>query len=120
MGSQRKSGQPSPSPGVLQGLLLLVATVIVSTDLTWAATFTVTKTADTNDGICDGDCSLREAIIAANANPGADTIILPAGIYTLTIPGTGEQAAATGDLDITQPVTISGAEIGRASCRERV
>ena len=29
------------------------------------ATFTVTKTADTNDGICNADCSLREAIDAA-------------------------------------------------------
>ena len=32
-----------------------------------AATFTVTKTADTNDGSCNADCSLREAIVAANA-----------------------------------------------------
>ena len=33
-----------------------------------AATFTVTKTADTNDGTCDADCSLREAIAAATAS----------------------------------------------------
>ncbi len=39
-----------------------------------AATFTVTKTADTNDGVCDGDCSLREAIAAAEANAGPDVI----------------------------------------------
>ena len=37
-----------------------------------AATFTVTKTTDTNDGSCNADCSLREAIIAANA-PAAAT-----------------------------------------------
>ncbi len=30
-----------------------------------AATWTVTKTADTNDGVCNGDCSLREAIDVA-------------------------------------------------------
>ena len=35
-----------------------------------AATFTVTKTDDTADGSCDSDCSLREAVIAANANAG--------------------------------------------------
>ncbi len=29
------------------------------------AAYTVTKTADTNDGVCDADCSLREAIAAA-------------------------------------------------------
>jgi CSLREA domain-containing protein len=31
------------------------------------ATFTVTKTADTSDGACNADCSLREAVLAANA-----------------------------------------------------
>ncbi|MGB7209149.1 MAG: FG-GAP-like repeat-containing protein [Pyrinomonadaceae bacterium] len=41
------------------GALLLV--VCFST-LANAATFVVTKTADTNDGACDADCSLREAL----------------------------------------------------------
>ena len=44
-------------------------------------THTVTKTDDTNDGVCNSDCSLREAI--AMASPG-DTIGIPMGIYTLT------------------------------------
>src|SRR3990172_2832229 len=75
-----------------------------------AANFTVTKTADTADGVCNpADCSLREAIIAANASPGADTITLPAAIYILTIAGANEDAAATGDLDITGDLTINGA-----------
>ncbi|MDO8616725.1 MAG: choice-of-anchor Q domain-containing protein [Dehalococcoidia bacterium] len=65
-----------------------------------AATFTVTKTADTADGACNADCSLREAIIAANASADADTISLPAGAYNLTRAGTNEDLAATGDLDI--------------------
>ena len=73
-----------------------------------AATFTVTKTADTNDGVCDSDCSLREAIRAANAAPGADTISLPSGTYLLALPGTSEDAANTGDLDITGPLTLTG------------
>ena len=77
-----------------------------------AATFTVTKTADTNDGTCDADCSLREAIVAANAAGGADTIDLPAGTYTLSIAGAGEDAAATGDLDITDDLTITGVGSG--------
>ena len=75
-----------------------------------AATFLVTTTADTNDGACTlALCSLRDAVIASNANPGGNTITLPAGHYTIAIPGTGELAAATGDFNITQPVTISGA-----------
>jgi uncharacterized repeat protein (TIGR01451 family) len=52
--------------------------------------------------------SLRACIIWANGNPGADTLTLPAGTYALTIAGTGEDAAATGDLDITDNIVING------------
>jgi CSLREA domain-containing protein len=40
-----------------------------------ASVFTVTKTADTNDGKCDSDCSLREALQAAG-NFISDNIVL--------------------------------------------
>ena len=70
----------------------------------------------------DGVCSLREAITAANTNTasgaaagecpagttGTDTILLPAGTYTLGIAGAGENANATGDLDITNKTVIRG------------
>ena len=56
-----------------------------------------------------GSGSLREAIKCANSLPGADTIEVPAGTYTLTIVGAGEDAAATGDLDINGDLTIIGA-----------
>ena len=46
-----------------------------------AAPFVVTKTADTADGTCSADCSLREAITAANNAAGTDTITVPAGTY---------------------------------------
>jgi len=75
----------------------------------FAATFTVTKTTDTADGTCDADCSLREAVIAANAALGADMIVLGAGTFTLSIAGTGEDGSLTGDLDIGDSVTIQGA-----------
>ncbi len=74
-----------------------------------ALTFTVTKVVDTFDGVCDSDCSLREAISAANASPGADTIVLPAGTYDLSIDGFNEDLNASGDLDIRDSVTITGA-----------
>jgi uncharacterized repeat protein (TIGR01451 family)/CSLREA domain-containing protein len=73
--------------------------------------YTVTTTADTNDGACDGQCSLREAVIAANANPGA-TIVIPAGTYTFTRSGANEDNAATGDLDLRANMTITGAGTG--------
>jgi len=50
----------------------------------FATTFPVTKTDDTNDGTCDADCSLREAIDAANANSGVDDVPVLAGTYFLT------------------------------------
>lgn len=74
------------------------------------ATFTVTKTADTADGSCDADCSLREAVIAANESPGDDTITLPPGTFLLTNNGSdGDNTAAARDLDITDNTNIAGA-----------
>ena len=93
-------------------LALLVALASAGGGPASAADFVVTKPADTADGTCDADCSLREAIIAANAAPGADTVTLPAGTYTLSIVGTGEDAADDGDLDITDDLTITGAGAG--------
>jgi VCBS repeat-containing protein len=63
------------------------------------ATFVVTTNAESTPG--DNFLSLREAVIAANANPGDDTIILTTGTHTLSLAGANENAAATGDLDIT-------------------
>jgi uncharacterized repeat protein (TIGR01451 family) len=54
--------------------------------------------------------SLREAVIAANNTPGPDEIVLPAGTHTLSIAGTGEDTCATGDLDVTDDLTITGAD----------
>ena len=75
-----------------------------------AATFTVTRTGDpTPDGCRRNDCSLREAVIAANNRSGPDTIRLGRGRYELTRPAPDENEARTGDLDISGNVTITGA-----------
>lgn len=83
-----------------------------------AAVFVVNSTADAVDaainGVCasaGGACTLRAAIQEANVNSVSDTIELPAGTYTLTIPG-NDGSAAMGDLDIFNPVAIEGAGAG--------
>jgi CSLREA domain-containing protein len=71
--------------------------------------YRVTVTTDSNDGTCDSHCSLREAIIAANADTSLNPIVyIPNGTYILTLTGADEDAAATGDLDITRPMNIIG------------
>jgi CSLREA domain-containing protein len=81
----------------------------IFTGLCAGPTFVVTKTADTNDGFCTAtDCSLREAVIWSNACSGTQTISIPAGTYHLTRIGATEDAASTGDLDLTDNVSIVG------------
>ena len=83
---------------------------------------------DLTDGVCDADpitpnipdprpghegeiigqCTLRAAIQNANLTPEADTIELRGSIYALGVTGAGEDAAVTGDLDITTEVEILG------------
>ena len=78
------------------------------------STFKVNTTLDTvavslkTGKDASGHISLRSAIMAANAKPNSDTIILPAGTFKLTIAGAGEDSDATGDLDINGNVTIKG------------
>ncbi len=80
-------------------------------------TFVVNTTTDSvdatpGDGVAQdagGLTSLRAAIQEANASAGFDTITLGPGTYTLTLSGASENAAATGDLDITDHVSIVGA-----------
>ena len=97
-------------------LLALIALILAPIPAS-ATVFVVNVSEDTQDsvpgdGICAdvaGNCSLRAAVQESNAWAGPDTIQLPAGTYTLSIPGNAEHAAATGDLDITQGLTLYGA-----------
>jgi len=72
--------------------------------------------ADLSDSLCEtapgnNVCTLRAAIQTANALLGSDTIFIPAGVYTLTISGTVEDACLTGDLDILDDVIIQGEDV---------
>src|SRR5882672_2097701 len=89
-----------------------------------ATTFTVTRSDDISPrGTCAvGDCTLREAIIAANNTAGADTITFAASTngnpITLTQAATtSEDFAANGDLDINESVTITGNGAGNTTIR---
>jgi len=60
--------------------------------------------ANLGDGVAAdtlGRCTLRAAVMEANAWSGDDTINLPAGTYALSLSGPAEDAAASGDLDVT-------------------
>lgn len=91
--------------------LLLINGVSISA--VFQVNLTVQDHVDDNpgDGICEistsGFCTLRAAIMEANAFPGTDIIVLPGNAtIRLAITGSGENSAATGDLDITESVAI--------------
>jgi len=63
-------------------------------------TLTVTKTADTNDGVCNADCSLREAIAAAASG---DTIQFASPLFD-----TAQTVQVNGQLTINKNLTING------------
>jgi CSLREA domain-containing protein len=101
-----------------KALVVVLAVGLVAAPAARAATISVNTTADELDN--DGNCSLREAVRAANSDAvadscakgnGADTIKLRAGLYRFSsaLGTTGENGGLQGDLDITAPLTIKGA-----------
>src|SRR6185369_4156785 len=80
-------------------------------------TYTVDSTLDEpaanpSNGLCvstpSGRCTLRAAIMASNVVTGPNTILLPAGLYTITHPGYDDNALV-GDYDISHDLTLQGA-----------
>src|SRR5512140_1404504 len=65
-----------------------------------AATLVVTKTEDTNDGVCDADCSLREAI---SATAMGDTVVFSTLFNTPQL-----ITLSLGGISIPMSVTIVG------------
>jgi len=79
----------------------------------------VTKLADTNDNICDTDCSLREAVFAAGVDAGTDTITMAANVFG-TISLTNEISIQNQNLNIvgypslsSETLIVSGSDVGR-------
>jgi hypothetical protein len=81
-----------------------------------AVSFTVSTSSDdvdasAGDGVCataGGDCTLRAAVMETNALPGWDKVVLAGSGAHLTRAGAFEDAAATGDLDVTDDLTVIG------------
>ncbi len=115
---------------VIAALLLAVGSLpvvdgrLLPTPVALAAGYTVNDLSDAGDGTCDDTCTLRDAILAANASGGADTIdfsasgaivlgaTLPAITDTLTIDGSGQTVAVDGAnsyrvFTTTAPVTLT-------------
>ncbi|MBK8138491.1 MAG: CSLREA domain-containing protein [Chloroflexi bacterium] len=97
--------------------VVLVLGVLAGTHPASADTaYTVNTAADAvdatiGDGLCltaAGKCSLRAAIQEANANPDLTVITLKEKTHKITILGTDEDAGATGDFDLSSPITIQG------------
>jgi fibronectin-binding autotransporter adhesin len=109
----------------IAAFLVSLFSLFLTLGAAYAATINVTTTTDElTDGLSgrpapNGNCSLREAVQAANTNTavdactkgdaGADTIDIPSGFYLLSHTGTGDTANLTGDLNIKEDLTISGA-----------
>ncbi|VUD64939.1 hypothetical protein TDB9533_03438 [Thalassocella blandensis] len=107
---------------------LLIA--CIATPKVFAEDIQVTRFDDHDDGRCDSDCSLREAISYANHRPGLDRIHLTAGVYTIDIPPDQngeyddpfmeEDMNVNGDFDITDQTVILGDSQGKTSISSNV
>jgi CSLREA domain-containing protein len=101
--------------------LFLVAFLIGFAPATRAATFVVNTTAGTFDGVCNENCSIRDAVAAANTVPTNDEINFDPVVFAnpATIPMGGNliDIFGLGSLTINGPgperLTISGENLGR-------
>jgi CSLREA domain-containing protein len=90
--------------GPVACLGLLIAMAVAAPAALAAPALTVDTFDDTFDGSCaDGDCSLRDAIVAVDIG---GTVRVPSGFYALSLSGPGGPEA--GDVDLVRPVTIVG------------
>ena len=88
------------------------ATYVVNTlDIDLPDTNTALAGCDANPVQAGDQCTLRAAVMQANAQPGADVIVIPLNAdITLTIPGDGD--ASVGDLNLSADVIITSITFG--------
>lgn len=87
---------------IITAAILGFTFLFIGLSSTNAVTLTVTKTFDSNDNVCNSDCSLREAIFAAAAT--GDTIEFASPLFD------SEQTIVlfNGELFVTKTLTING------------
>jgi CSLREA domain-containing protein len=98
-GPLRPRHAKQPVRTALASLFVSSFVLAAFSSVAFATDYTVTTTADAA-GVCNvNDCSLREAIAAANLNAGADRVVLGSGLtYQLSL----------GRLTVTDALTIDG------------
>ena len=100
-------------------LLTLTSALTLGASVVQAATFTVNNAASTNDGACDAsDCTLLEAINAANANGEDDAIVFDATTFAAK-----QTIGVVNTLGIISKVSISAPGAGvilRTTSQNRV
>jgi CSLREA domain-containing protein len=94
----------SPSGGAIGGTNPAQLTIL--NDDAPPATLVVTKIDDTDDALCDADCSLREAIHAANLLPDTNTITFDPTAFAAA--GSPYTITVASELFINSDVTING------------
>jgi CSLREA domain-containing protein len=108
-----------PASRVLVAAFVALIAALVTAAAAGAKTYEVNKRSDhAPNGCKKKDCTLREAVLAANARSGPDRIVLPKNkTYNLSIENTlpvGEDEAAEGDLDVTDTLRVNHSGKGRA------
>ena len=100
----------------IRQLVQVLAGVLLATFITigWndqrvsaqAGSFVVNDPGDSGDGVCDSTCTLRDAILEANASPDTSTITFDPAIFPSPGPQTINLASALPDLSTN--MTIEG------------
>src|SRR5262245_45014648 len=97
--------------------LLLVVGVWSGVSAAKSTTYVVTTLDDHAAGACDSECTLREAVNAANGNPGSTISFSPGLTGTIAVGGGGTDLVINAAVDIQGPgadkITVQAATFSR-------
>jgi parallel beta-helix repeat protein len=105
---------------VLSVIYAFVGVLSPTKTLLHAASLVVNDNSDTGDGTCDSSCTLRDAILDANSNPGVDSISFNSGMtiaLASALPEITETISIDGDIDASgdPDVILDGTGAGSAN-----